>query len=56
MVEFDEKIFQGSFDMEILFKIGNVRNNDPFITLIMCQKIFGVRILKVWTVDNKNNS
>ncbi|KAK9177708.1 hypothetical protein WN943_026897 [Citrus x changshan-huyou] len=40
VVEFHEEIFQGSFDLEILFKTGNVRNNDPFITLIMCQKIF----------------
>ncbi|KAK9180812.1 hypothetical protein WN944_023947 [Citrus x changshan-huyou] len=56
VVEFHEEVFQGSFDLEILFKTGNVRNNDPFITLIMCPKIFGLRMLEVWTVDNKNNS
>ena len=56
MVKFYEEVFQGNFDLKILFKIGNVRNSDPFIILIMCPKIFGLRMLEVWTMDDKNSS
>ncbi|KAK9204776.1 hypothetical protein WN943_015040 [Citrus x changshan-huyou] len=30
MVEFHEEVLQGSFDVEILLKTGNVRNCGPF--------------------------
>ena len=56
MVEFHEEVLQGSFDVEILFKTGNVRNSVPFRTLILCLKILGMRMLEVWTMDDKNRS
>ena len=42
--------------MEILFKTGNVKNSGPFITLVLCPKILGMRMLEVWTVNDKNRS
>ena len=56
MVEFHEEVLHGSFDVEILFKTGNVRNSVPFRTLILCPKVLGMRMLEVWTMDDKNRS
>ncbi|KAK9225792.1 hypothetical protein WN943_010837 [Citrus x changshan-huyou] len=56
MVEFHKEILQGSLDLEILFKTGNVRDCHPFITLILGPKIFGMRMLEIWTVNDKNRS
>ncbi|KAK9222245.1 hypothetical protein WN944_010680 [Citrus x changshan-huyou] len=46
MVEFHEEVLQGSFDVEILFKTGNMRDCGPFITQILSPKILGMRMLK----------
>jgi len=56
MVEFHEEVLQGSFDVEILFKTGNMRDCGPFITLILGPKISGMRMLEIWTVNDKNRS
>ena len=56
MVEFHEEVLQGSFDLEILFKTSNVRDCHPFITLVLGPKILCLRMLEVWTMDDKNRS
>ncbi|KAK9174846.1 hypothetical protein WN944_026850 [Citrus x changshan-huyou] len=54
MADMEKRMIQGIH--MVMVKTGNVRNSDPFITLILCPKIFGLRMLEVWTVDNKNSS
>ncbi|KAK9225819.1 hypothetical protein WN943_010864 [Citrus x changshan-huyou] len=56
MVEFYKEVLQGSLDMKILFETGNVRDCHPFITLFLGPKVSGMRILKIWTVNDKNRS
>ena len=55
MVEFHKEVLQGSFDVEILFKTSNVRNNVPFITLILCPKILGMRMLEDLPITGFNS-
>ena len=56
MVKFHKEVLQGSLDLEILFETGNVRDCHPFITLILGPKIYGMRMLEIWTVNDKNRS
>ena len=39
-----------------MFKTSNVRDDHPFITLVLGPKILGMRMLEVWTMDDKDRS
>ena len=56
MVEFHKEVLQVSLDLEILFETGNVRDCHPVITLILGPKISRMRMLEIWTVNDKNRS